>query len=122
MNKYLVTLSLIALSTTGFAASPLTIINNNDAQLSVNVAFCNDKNNCTLGFQQQISKKGSANNAVNLMLPIGMSKIILSSASLYDDNNNQIAVSNTACRASFKHHQVIVLDSYGTNNVYCQKH
>lgn len=122
MNKYLVTLSLIAISTTGIAATPLTIINNNESQLSMNVSFCNDKNNCTLGFNQLISKKGSANNSVNLMLPMGMSKIILSSATLYDDNNNQVASSNTACHAMFKHHQVIVFDSYGTNNVYCEKH
>ncbi len=122
MNKLFVLFSLMALSATAFAGSPVTLINNNNAQLSVSVSFCNNSGLCSLNYHQQLSSRGSNNNDTRLVFPQGMNKVVISAAELYDANNNQIASLNEGCAATLGHHNVLVFDTYGTNKIYCSKH
>lgn len=118
MNKLLVTFVLLGLSATCNAATPVTIINNNPEQLSMSVSFCN-KQMCTLGYEQQLSGKGTSSNAIKLMFPAGTNHLMVSSATLYDVNNNKVATLDNKCHGSVDHHNVIVMDTYGTNRIYC---
>jgi hypothetical protein len=118
MNKFLSSIAIFAFSACTYAGGAFTIINNTDTQLNVDFGFCKHKL-CTHTYNQQLQAKGSDNNFVSMMFPAGMNNIVISSANAYDSNNNVVASLASNCKASLNHDSILVLDSYGTNKIYC---
>jgi hypothetical protein len=101
------------------AASPTTIINNTKGEIDFNFSHCNNGGKlCALGKQIHLLNRSSSSHTATIMAPIGMDKVIISSANMYDASQNKVASMSGQCTVP-ANASAVILDNYGSNKIYC---
>jgi hypothetical protein len=104
---------------TAYAASPITVINNTKFTIEMKNSYCNQSGMCTYLNKSNIDARGTSNNTSRYIYPMGMDIFNIDSASAYDDNQKLIAKLANNCFIKSSTHHSIVLDTYGTSEIFC---
>tara|TARA_R110000868_G_scaffold374572_1_gene639071 strand:- start:554 stop:937 length:384 start_codon:yes stop_codon:yes gene_type:complete len=115
--KYL-SIATIILSQSTLAAT-VSMVNNTKTKMDLEFSYCNDHNFCSHTANYTLNKKGDASNSYTIMLPNDMHKLQITSAKIYDENNNLTASLAKSCNNAGRETSTIVLDSYGTSKIHC---